>query len=226
MAVRKSVINVCDRDGFGKERPAAGERIYNYNGLWYKLKLCEQHLDAFDRDIGSWSRLAQEVDAPNGREHSEYFNAERREETRRLRELTERVNERANSDAAAAARAKQLADEEAQEEKRKADEALRHTWTTVPGAMSWTMTNHARQRMHEYGFQPDDLLKAAAMPDQSYTQPWNNNDNSKVHRSADCRIIVNETDKVIITVLPREGRKAVAPSKAPHHHPHPVRNAS
>lgn len=197
MAKRTIVIDLCDRCGFGKESPATTERVFTPDGdLWYMLKLCEKHAEMYDRDMIGWTRLAADIDAPNmERQRSVFFTEERKRETERLRELTGKVNQEAASRAFADRRLREIELENAQREELLARQR-------IPGALDWRLVNHARERMLERNFTIEEVLRTAAQPAVVRRQPWRGPEFA-VHERDDCRVVVNDQTKAIITVINR-----------------------
>lgn len=196
MATRIITKILCDRCSFGREKEASTERVFCLDELWYELNLCEDHAKMFDRDWTGWTRLATDIDPPSGRErHSEWFSAERKRETERIRELRDKANTQAASAEFALRRAAEIELETAQREELNARQS-------IPGALEWRLVNHARERMLERGFTIHEVLTTAASPGTVVRQPWRGPDIA-VHQRGDCRVVVNDRTKAIITVINR-----------------------
>lgn len=197
MARVTKVIDVCDRCVPGREKVATVTKELSPDGSFYELKLCETHGDMYDRDMSGWTRLAKEIDPPRaGRSHSEFFTAERRAETQRIKELREKANDAQASKAFAARRAAEIEKDLAAQEEVRARQS-------IPGAMNWKLTDHARERMVERGFTIFEVLQAAALPDTTYNQIWGGEHDKEIYQRNDCRVAVNPALKVIITVIDR-----------------------
>lgn len=208
MATVKRVIEVCNRCIPSKAKEVTVKRTFALDGSWYELPLCDEHAATFDRDLGRWTMIADEIDAPNGRTKSEYFTAERRREALRIAELrTKAANKIASENFAERRRAELDAEAE--------DRAEHEARQTIPGALNWNLTDHARERMAERGFSIFDTLQAAAQPKQTFRQPWRG-PFVAVNQHGDCRVIVNEAEKLIITVMDRSFATPTTPPTPTH----------
>lgn len=196
-------LEVCDRDQFGKARVATQTRVYSLENRWYRLRLCDEHAEMFDRDMGRWTHLSEEIDPPTeyvttSRVRSEFFTAELLEDARRttrIREAAEAARRQAASEEFARRRRAEIDAETALQEEE-------HAFKTIPNARLWRLSQHARQRMGERGFDVDDVLRTATTPMHTYRQPWRGDDIA-IYQRGDCRIAVNDTERVIITVIDR-----------------------
>lgn len=204
MATLRKTITECDRCSFGTVKEATTERKFYLDELWWKLDLCEEHAKLFDREWGGWTRLAQEIDGPQpDRVHSNYFTAERKRETERLRELRDKAQREAASREFAARRAAEI-----EEETRIAAEA--HARNSIPGAAKWSLTTHARARMVQREFTIEDVLRTAAEPHFTEARPERGKD-IWLRQRGQCRVIVDATSHTIITVVDRADRSDTPP---------------
>jgi hypothetical protein len=206
MVSRKATITVCDRDGFGKERPATQERVFALEDRYYKLELCDEHAKMFDREVGAWARLAAEIDTPDfARPRSQFFLDERARETARIRELSQKAKEQAAVGDFATKRAAAMA---AQVEADVAAESEARSRKLIPGGMKWRLTDHARERAEQRGYTVHDVLEAAARPDHTYASV--RDPELTIHERAGCRVVVDGRSCAIITVIDRNDRSEVA----------------
>lgn len=195
MASVRRVVTYCNRCGFGSELPATTERTFSIEDAHYKLDLCEEHGKLFDREMGRWSMVADDVEAPTIRHRSEYFTSERVREAKRIAELRAKVAEQAASKEFAQRRALEIEAESAVKEEA-------HARHSIPGAMAWGLTTHARERMVERGFTISEVLQTVAHPAAIVEQPWRG-PFIEVRQRGDCRVAVNAQEKAIITVIDR-----------------------
>lgn len=209
--VTKEII-ICNRCAFGTETEAVEERVFALDDRHYLLDLCAKHAAMFDRDFGAWTRLAEEIDKPtdNGRQHSNYFTAARKDETERLRQLAERAEQKAREKLAEAQRqdferrrSAQLQNE-AEEQRRQAREEYLELQArqSIPGAQEWQVTRHARARMVTRHVNIHEVLSCAAQPDRTVPQPWRG-DHIQVFTKGRVRLAVDVAKKLVITVIDR-----------------------
>lgn len=204
MVQQRVPIDVCDRCPYGTAKPATAKHVVIIDGEACELVLCEPHDTMFNRDMYTWTRLGKEIDAPV-RPHirSVTFTEERKEEARRLTQL----REKAHADAAMQSYVKQRLAQidvaiETAEEKRERQ--------SIPGALGWRLTTHAAERMQERGFTVREVLQAAAMPKTVVRQPWRG-DHIAIHCYDNCRVVVDDVTKAIITVIDRNDTLETAP---------------
>jgi hypothetical protein len=193
VAQRNIENRVCDRCDFSRAAEATTHRNFTIDETHYRLELCDKHAAMFDRDLGTWTLLAAEVEPTRAR--SQFFGEEERRRTARIRELKERANSEAASQAFAERRAKEIDSETLQRAEFNARQL-------IPGALKWRLTDHARERMVERGFAIEEVLRAAATPGVVIRQPWRG-PAIAVHSLGDCRVAVNESTYAIITVIDR-----------------------
>lgn len=194
MVAIKTTIRTCDRCSFGVNRRATGKRVFALDDRYYELDLCETHLDAFDRDLGGWTRLAAEIDNPyskSGPQQSSMFTRERAELAHSVNRRSDELRQQDEQSAFAQRRAEALA-----------AEIEEHAFKTIPGARKWTLTRHARERMLQRNFTPAEVLMVATMPGTKMRQPWRGPDIA-VHVRGDCRVVVDDRCHQIITVIDR-----------------------
>lgn len=206
MARVEKIVILCDRCAFGGEKPATEERRYAIEDRYYLLELCQEHAEMFDRDMSRWTRVSQDIDNPYAgtRGRSEFFTREATEQTRRARELAEKARKEAASRDFAARRAAEIAMEEEQ-----------HLRKSLPGALAWALTTHARERMVERGFTLEDLYRTATQPEHTYPQEWRGPDVA-IYQRGDCRLAVNTRQQVVITVIDRNDVLETAESAPAH----------
>jgi hypothetical protein len=203
MVQRKVAIEVCDRCAFGKAKPATEERKVTIDGVTTRLVLCEPHASNFDRDLFAWTRNGEEIETEAPRLRSAYFNAERQAEARRIVELRSRAQQQHTSGELAKRRLEEM-------DQRALSEEEQRIYRSIPGALNWRLTTHAAERMLERGFDVAAVLNAAARPNAVIRQPWRGEDIA-VHCVEDCRVVVNDRTKAIITVINRSDRVEIAP---------------
>jgi hypothetical protein len=191
----KTEVHICDRCAFGTEKPATEHRIFSIDEDYYELDVCEKHAEMFDRDLSGWTRLAAEIDGPKHARKSQFFTKERQEETRRINEARDRIARQAHDQEFAQRRSAEIELEEALTEERNARQ-------TIAGAMRWSITKHARERIKEYGYSYDEVLQAAAFPTHHY-QDSSRRAREVIYYADTCRIAVDEHTHTVITVLPR-----------------------
>lgn len=210
--VKQHEVAICDRCAFGTEKKADDERVYALEDRYYRLDLCPKHRDQFDREMSVWTRLSAEIDSPYANvesrpRRSTFFNPEDQlQDARRLRELRERKEQREIE----AARLK-AAEREAQ---RKLSEE--HARRAIPGAMKWTLSLHAYQRLVQRGVSIYEVLETAANPEQTYYQPWRG-DLIAIYQRENCRLVINEGDHTVVTVIDREKELEADPRAHAHH---------
>lgn len=179
MATVSKVIRVCDRC----EQSATTTRNVSLDGKHIQVDVCGKHNAALDRDLEKWTSIGTEIETPFGG----FMTPARAAEARRSAESRQREADRARQ----------------REERRRAmAEAEKHTRRTVPGAAVWVITNHARIRMEERGFEPAEVLRAAAQPQNTY-RSRRNDEEVAIHQLGDCHVVVAIHEKVIITVTDR-----------------------
>lgn len=207
MARIQKVVDVCDRCAFGKEKDATTTRRFSVEGNALILKLCEPHGQMFDRDMIGWERLAAEdqFHATIKVSRSEaYFTEDERERARRTAVLREQQQHQ-------------------DEETRRETEALKleqENWNLRvtaaraaqadrpnPLVMKWTVTEHARERMNERGYQLDDVLECAEHPMHTFpADPTKHGSDARVYQREHDFVVVVPNRHVIITVLPKDAR--------------------
>lgn len=202
MATIRKTIRVCDRCAFGNEKPATHNRIFSIGDFAYRIELCDVHADMFDRDMAGWERLAAITGEPM-RKQSQFFTAERVAEGRRIAELRTRAAEQVAVETFAQ---KRRAEIDAEEERL----AEQHARQSIPGALGWRLTNHARERMVQRGFTVAEVLHAAAQPDTVFIQPWRG-PHTAIHQYGDCRAAVDTSTKKVITVIDRTSELEMTP---------------
>lgn len=200
MASVRVQIRTCDRCVMGKEKPATTKRTFAIEDRYSEIDLCEQHADAFDRDIGVWVRLASDIDNPYDRAgRSTTFTRERAEDARRVVEQSAAL-QRQNEESVLV---QKRAAEQAAETARLAREAERQAYNLIPGAKIWTLTRHARDRMMLRGFTPTDVLMAVTMPSAKTPSVNPGQAHLLVCRRGDCRVVVDPRTHQIVTVIDR-----------------------
>lgn len=233
MARREVTVAGCERCPYTSAEQATAERIWAVEDRYYRLRLCARHAAAFDRELGAWTMLAEEVDNPydtaGQRRSSPFFTAERKRETARLRELRDRAIQRAAESAAAEAA------EAAAHARRAQFEAAEHPGGSagaspaaapphvdadelaarraIPGAFSWGLTTHARQRAAQRGFSIAAVLRTAAQPEHTYRQS-HRGPGIALYSRGDCRVVVDTETQTIITVVDRSAAWDAEPDTA------------
>lgn len=192
MASVRIPVRICDRCLMGKEKPATTKRTFAIEDRYSEIDLCDQHADAFDRDIGQWIQLATDIENPYDRAgRSTTFTRERAEDAKRVIEQSAALQRQHEQSVLEAERAKAMI--------KKAEE---DAFKAIPGAMKWTLTRHARQRMMERGFTPTEVLMAVTVGN-IVKQPWRG-PAVEVHSRAGCRVVVETRTHQIVTVIERD----------------------
>lgn len=189
----RTTESTCDRCSFGKVLPATTSRTYAIEDRYYKLDLCENHGEMFDRDIGGWTRLSEEIDNPydGSSKITSTFTREQSERARAVLNQSDAIRRNVEDSAFVQKQAEKLA-----------KEAMQHAYNSIPGAKLWTFTNHARERMMLRKFTPAEVLMAVTMPATRTPHP---SDPSEVYCTRDrCIAIVNPRAHVIVTILDRD----------------------
>lgn len=196
-------LPLCQRCGFGIEKPGTEIRRFAEDDQWWQLLLCEQHAVLYDRERGIWTRLAEEIEgAQPAPPASRIFNSEAvREENRRIAEL--RAKQAAPPVPAAT---KFLDQRQAQldaestttdpEEWRHQEQQIR---AAIPGSSAWHITNHAHERMLERHIGLAAVLMTVTEPEISYTSEYNGQP-VFVQRRGTCHVVVDRTSKNVLTV--------------------------
>lgn len=195
MAKQVVSIKVCDRDAFGKEKPATEIRQFSIGSDFYKLELCEQHATLFDREIGGWALIAQDDEyAPRVRmpKIGGVFTAAQTEAARKAAALRAE-QQQLDADVEQLAQAAQAAVEEPE-----VAEVHRLSY----GAQEWVLTPHAQERAKQRGYSLNEVLEAAEHPERAYDQLASKyGPGTRLHRRGECMVAVNPTRKVVISVL-------------------------
>lgn len=202
MVTVRTIVHTCDRCIRGNEKTAVTERKFVIDGLGYKLELCEQHGDAFDRDLGVWIQLAQDIDNPfAGTKSSTMFTKEDNERQRSVLQQSDEVRRNTEQSIFAKKQAERLA-----------EEAEHEAYNKIPGAKIWTLTRHARERMMERNFTVAEVLMTVTMP---ATRVPDLADPSETLCIRDrCIAVVNPRTHVIITIRDRDEEMANLSVKA------------
>jgi hypothetical protein len=162
-----------------------------YEEITYKLDLCEPHAASFDRDMDRWIIVAGKAVTPFGT-----FTPEQRAENQRIADLRQKEQDLIRA-----------AEEQARrDQEERAREMTAHArQNIVPGADDWLFTPHARQRAEERGFSETEVLRAVTRPRKVIRQPWRGS-SIVIHQVQDCRVVLDDRDKRIITVIDRRER--------------------
>lgn len=194
MAQVRTIVKVCDRCPFGKEKPATTRRQFAIEDRYYELDLCEPHGEAHDRDLGVWTRLAREIDSPYSnslKPLSMTFTKEHAEKTHSVITQSSELQQQAEQSLFAKKQAERIA-----------AEIEEHAYKTIPGARKWTLTRHARERMMERNFTPAEVLMAVTIPGTTLPDPERRPD-VVICKRGDCKVAVNARTHVILTVIDR-----------------------
>jgi hypothetical protein len=185
VAQKRVPIKVCDRCGYGKERPATQTRKFSLDDDHYKIDLCDPHAEMFDRDLGVWSRLGRDDESyqPTAR----VFTQDAIERERRAAEVRAKSQPELFSPDAGDA---QIAT---------AMKLVRNS--AHADALRWRLTPHAHERAAEREVTVAEVIECAAHPDHVVSS--DRGDHSMVHHKGDVRVCVDPKDKVVITVYPR-----------------------
>lgn len=201
MATVRTTIRTCDRCAFGKVLPASTHRTFAIEDRYYRIDLCDKDAAAFDRDLGAWTRLAVDIDNPydsSSRPASATYTPERAERARVVLQQSDEIRHAEQQTIFAKKRAEQLA-----------EEAEKHARQTIPGALNWTMTRHARERMLKRGFTAGEVYMAVTIPSHRIDQDWRNPGTVLCIRN-ECRVVVNAKTHIIITVIDRDAKLETA----------------
>ena len=146
---------------------------FAYEKTNYQIPLCEPHATMFDRDMIGWLRLATEVDA----QPSAITPLRPRDDSPPIRRFIPKGPPReVNLDEYEAPNVRAV---------------------IRPGALEYQFTKHAEERMQERGISRREVYQLIADPSKSRTTSKNG---THVYRKGDLKIVVNEIDKMIITV--------------------------
>lgn len=194
MVTRPIEIVVCDRHG--TDVLATQTRQFSLGKKTYTLDLCDDHAARFDREQAVWVQFAEEVEPPRN-----IFTREHVERSRRSAELRGKVQSPAFVVAAPDPEPGLTLDQQ----ERLAEEQAR---LLIPGAMAWTVTDHAWKRLREREVSITEVLQTAAQPEHTYAQPHRGPDLC-IYRRGNCRLIINERMKWILTVTIHSEEDAV-----------------
>ena len=211
MARVLKTVKLCDRCAFGKERDATTTRKYAIDGEAYKIDLCEQHGQMFDREMMGWIRLSTEdefASALRGVQRSNaFFTEDELERQRRagaLRDEQHRHDEEV--------RLAHEAELERQREEDKWNDKVSEIKAAQmarrnPLELKWVLTDHARMRILEREYEIDEVLEAAEHPEETFPgDRLRHGTDSRVHRLGRNNVVVIPDRKIIVTVLPKEAR--------------------
>lgn len=209
MALVRTVTHECDRCMFGRVNPATHIGVeFTLNGRRYKGDLCDEHEAMMQRDFGPWRKtftvveeVAEVADLDTKRTSAAartFVTTEHVARSRRAAELR----------ALEAARIQEATDSAQKQLQAEALEIFRLK-RTIPGARSWTLSSHARTRMHERNFGPEEVLRTVAAPQVNYPHPDGNG--RYIYVRDDCRAVVDPRGKVVITVIDRNDSWDVRP---------------
>lgn len=203
MATRIITIDVCDRCVPGREKEAAAVRHFAIEDRLYELRLCEQHAEMFDRDMGVWTQLAQEADNYPGltvrKPVASRFTAEAAERARRAAAL--RVRQQEHHSPAVSAPPDALPAPTAVG----TVTPLGTLKPVEPGerwANGWLITPHAAEKALERGYTDEEILTVATRHEVEVPSLKNSTVTERFR--GDHGIVVNPTTKVVITVIPKK----------------------
>lgn len=189
----RTLVHTCDRCAFGTEKPATTHRTFAIDDRYYKIDLCEKHAEAFDRDLGSWTRLSTDIDNPfAGKQSSTTYTRVDAEDARRILAQSDEVRRQKEQSVLAQQQAEKLA--------KKAEE---QAFGLIPGARKWTLTRHARERMMERGLTLTEVLMAVTMPATRTPRAQAGQTHQTICMRGDCKVVVDERTHEIITVMDR-----------------------
>lgn len=210
MARVTKIIEVCDRDAFGREKPFTEVRRFSVDDNAYILKLCDQHAEMFDRDMMGWMRVAADDDtrqrAPS------FFTRAQVEADRKAAQLravqtlppSDRTDDHTNHTDPV-----YIVGDSDDSDPGDTAAAISAVVSVPQAGEGWYLTQHAKDQAAERGFTEAEMLSAADRPEWTYTNPEEYDPGTMIHVRNGCAVSVNRAQRRIITVLPRD---------AAHHH--------
>lgn len=188
----------CVRCAYRRPRKGTEVRTLGVGGRDYTLRLCRDHASLLDRELLSWTRLAEEPDPAEEVEAPPALPLHAG--TEEIRAIQQRAWQRARH-----ARQAQEADQQAQEASTREVEArvqatlFRQRRHLDDLAGSWNLIANARLRASERGFTEADVLEAVVNPEATYPDipragRW-------IHRRGQCCAVVRREDSTVISVL-------------------------
>lgn len=205
MATIRTVSHECDRCMFGKVRPATHLGVdFTIDNVTYSGDLCDEHHALLQRDFGPWRACFAAQDEPEVVELASkrrFVTTDEVEASRRAAELRSAEADRREADRKAV--------EDTLRSRALEVERLRRT---IPGARSWTITGHARKRMIERNFGPEEVLRAVAQPQLNYpADAARHGPGRYIYERGDVRAVVDPRGKTVITVIDRNDHWDVRP---------------
>lgn len=190
------------RDACGRcAAPEEDVVTFGIDGVEWEVKLCGGCAQRLRREIGGWARLGRRVVAPESAPSvfaSPFPPAEDRRRTADLR-AQQSAADRSMLPAGPATTTPPADDVGYLE---LADEI-----DYLEVALDWTLTAHARDRAKLRGYTINEVLAAAAYPDEPPSKQFRGGEWRTIHRRGDVAVAVNALDRVIITVLHRDAAK-------------------
>lgn len=213
---------LCGRCPDGKEELATETVRFNVEDTWYELPVCDAHQTMFSREMFAWTRYADVTDGPAQLRAVRTFTPDRVAREREAAQIRDRIAD-AQRFAKAQLRAAEIDEQNAADARRRTVNAQRDyelsIRKSIPGAMKWRLTSHARDRADERNVDLYKVFQAAAHPGERRPQPWRG-PHIYVHQRDEARVIVNENTGAIITVVdpyaPEETPESFAAARASH----------
>lgn len=200
MASVRVQTRTCDRCVIGKEKSAKNVRTFAIEDRYSTIDLCDQHAEAFDRDIGQWIQLATDIENPYDRAgRSTTYTRGRAEDARRVLDQSDALKRQQAESVLVQQRAAAMQ----AEIDRLAREAERQAFNQIPGAKVWTLTRHARERMMERDFTVAEVLMAVTMPSHKAPNHKPGLGHLLICVRDEVRAVVDPRTHQIITVIPR-----------------------